>query len=282
MNEYIFLFGLAFIFTLVASIQDLKKREVANWLNFSIIAFALAYRAFYAVQTKNADFFFLGILGFVIFVCLAYVFYYSKIFAGGDAKLLMAYGIILPYKSYSSLFLTSLVFIFFLFLIGAIYSLLYSLLIVSRNKQKFRKEFFRVYHRNKIILILATCAALVLLVFSFFNIILIPISLLLLTPILFAYTKSLEKCMLVVLSAKELTEGDWIESDIKISKRITIKKTVHGLTNEDIKILRKCKKKVLVKQGIPFVPAFLFALIIMALFFLISKSSPEALLSFLF
>jgi Flp pilus assembly protein protease CpaA len=282
MNEYLFLFGLAFIFTLFASVQDLKKREVANWLNFSLIAFALAYRAFYAIETKNLDFFIFGVIGLAVFICLAYVFYYTKIFAGGDAKLLMGFGIIIPYKSYAAIFPTSLLFVFILLLIGAVYSLIFSILIVLRNKQKFKREFFNVYNKNRIIVILTTIAALIALVFSIFNLIFIPILLLLLTPILMTYTKSLEKCMLVVLRPEELTEGDWIESDIKVSKGVTIRKTVHGLTNEDIRILRKYKKKVLVKEGIPFVPAFFIALIVMALFALTSEFSLEFLLSFLF
>lgn len=141
MNPYIFLFGLAFVFTLIASVQDLKKREVANWLNFSLIAFTLTFRAFYSIQTKDLDFFILGILGLGIFVCLAYLFYYGKIFAGGDAKLLMAYGIILPYKNYSSLFLMTLLFVFILFLIGAVYSLIFSLSIVAKTNKNSEKNF---------------------------------------------------------------------------------------------------------------------------------------------
>src|SRR3989338_6014136 len=107
MEEYYFLFVLTFLFTLFASIQDLKKREVANWLNFSFIAFALTYRAFYSLATKNFQFFLFGILGFAIFFILAHALYYSKAFAGGDAKLLMGFGVILPYTSYNSLLILS-------------------------------------------------------------------------------------------------------------------------------------------------------------------------------
>jgi len=89
MEEYYFLFVLAFVWMIFAVVQDLKTREVANWLNFSLIGFALAYRAFYSSFTGEWMFLGFGFLGFLMFFILAHVFYYSKVFAGGDAKLLM-------------------------------------------------------------------------------------------------------------------------------------------------------------------------------------------------
>jgi len=68
----------------------------------------------------------------------------------------------------------------------------------------------------------------------------------------------------------KLTEGDWIEQNVKIGKT-TIKKSVHGLSLKEIKLLKKYKKSILIKEGIPFTPAFLITLMIMALFFLTSK-----------
>ena len=139
MNQYYFLFALALLFTLFATIQDIKKREVANWLNFSLIAFALAFRAFYSITNNSPKFFLLGISGLAIFIAIANLLYYGKIFAGGDAKLLMGFGIILPYTTYFSLVTLSLSFVLLLLTTGAIYSLFYSIVIVQKNKNKFRK-----------------------------------------------------------------------------------------------------------------------------------------------
>ncbi|MDO8460570.1 MAG: hypothetical protein Q7S74_05650, partial [Nanoarchaeota archaeon] len=86
--------------------------------------------------------------------------------------------------------------------------------------------------------------------------------------------------MLKLVSPQNLTEGDWLERDVRIGNK-TIKKTVHGLSWNEIKLLRKANKKVYIKEGIPFVPAFLIAFIIMALFFLILKFPLSELLSFL-
>ena len=44
-----------------------------------------------------------------------------------------------------------------------------------------------------------------------------------------------------------------------------------AVQSDKIHVIKKAGKKVLIKQGIPFVPAFLITLIIMALFFLTSQ-----------
>jgi len=58
--------------------------------------------------------------------------------------------------------------------------------------------------------------------------------------------------------------------DIKLNREV-VKKTIHGLSAEDIARLRKAGKMVLVKEGIPFTPAFLLAFLIMVFSFLVLK-----------
>ena len=114
MEEYYFLFALALIYTIVATIRDLKTTEVPNWLNFSFLTFALAYRAFYAIFTRNTEFFFFGLIGAMLFFIIANLFYYGKVFAGGDAKLLIGFGAVLPFESLSDFFSLTVIFIFIL------------------------------------------------------------------------------------------------------------------------------------------------------------------------
>ena len=66
--------------------------------------------------------------------------------------------------------------------------------------------------------------------------------------------------MIKFVSPLELTEGDWLEQDVKINGKI-IRKNFAGLTYEQILLLRRYGKKVLVKNGIPFAPSFLLALL---------------------
>ena len=86
MIEMIFLICLAFVWIVFASVQDLKSREVANWLNFSLIIFALGFRFFYSLFNNNFNFLYQGLIGLGIFFVLGNLFYYGRMFAGGDAK----------------------------------------------------------------------------------------------------------------------------------------------------------------------------------------------------
>ena len=65
-----FIFILALVWLIVASIQDIKKREIPNWLSFSLIVFALAFRALYSVINLDVRFFMYGLLGLGIFFLL--------------------------------------------------------------------------------------------------------------------------------------------------------------------------------------------------------------------
>jgi len=268
MQEYYFLFVMAFIWIVFAVVQDLRTREVANWLNFSLIAFVLAYRAFYAVFVKDPMFFVYGFIGIFIFVILGYLFYYGKVFAGGDAKLLMGLGGVLPFESFRDYLFLGAGFIFLLFLVGAIWTLVYSLFLVRKNRVSFGKEFRREFARNKSLFYFAVFFVLVLIVFLFnydMNYLLWPLLFLILLPFLYVYVKAVEKsCMIKLFPAKDLREGDWLEKDVRVGRKL-IKKSVHGLSAEEIKLFQKAKKKVLIKEGVPFTPAFLIAFVLMVI-----------------
>jgi len=96
MYEIIFLLALGIVWILFASIQDLKTREVANWLSFSLVIFALAFRLFYSINLRDMNFLYQGFLGLGIFFIIGNLMYYGRVFAGGDAKLMIVLGSILP------------------------------------------------------------------------------------------------------------------------------------------------------------------------------------------
>ena len=76
MEEYYFLFSLAFLYVIFGTVQDLKNRELSNWLNFSLVAFAFAYRIFYASAFDNWEFLWFGFLGFLIGCLQLLIFIY--------------------------------------------------------------------------------------------------------------------------------------------------------------------------------------------------------------
>ena len=97
MNEVIFLFVLGLLWIIFAVVQDIRKREIANWLNYSLVIFALGFRFFWGLFLGDWNFLLQGLIGFGIFFVLGNLFYYMKMFAGGDAKLMMALGAVLPF-----------------------------------------------------------------------------------------------------------------------------------------------------------------------------------------
>jgi len=86
---------------------------------------------------------------------------------------------------------------------------------------------------------------------------------------IYLYSKAIENsCMIKFTFPNNLTEGDWLEKDVRIGSKI-IKKSVHGLSKKDIEFLKEKNRKVWIKNGIPFSPAFLITFLVMVFSFLI-------------
>ena len=279
-ERYWFLFGLALVWLLFATVYDLKKREVPNWLNFSFIAFALAYRAFYSAYFYNWMFLVFGLLGFLGFFVLGNIFYYARLFGGGDAKLLMGLGIILPFEKWGDFAFGGLGFVMVFFLVGALYSLIYSVFLAFVNQARFGKEFEKNLGNRRYWTIIPAVLAILL---ALFYVLAIPFSLWVISLIvsvlfffLFIYLKAVDSCMVRLVSPGKLTEGDWIVEDIQLNGSV-VRKTVHGLSLSDIAKLRKAKRRVLVKEGVPFVPA-IFIAFLMVFFSAVSGSDFQTIL----
>ncbi|MBI3334184.1 prepilin peptidase [Candidatus Pacearchaeota archaeon] len=257
-----FLFTLTGLWLIFALVQDCRTREIANWLNYSLLAFGLVYRTFVYLETGEGMVLLTGFLGLGIFFVFANAFYYTRVFAGGDAKLLIALGAVLPYQGLAEVIPFTLGFLILLFVLGAVYTLVYSIFLVRRNYRLFShtfKAYLQTYRWAWY------CLTGVALLFLIGNDLLLGIAaglLFILTP-LFCYLKALEKsCMLVLLPPSALREGDWLEQAVRVGKR-TIPASVHGLTHKDIQVLRSAGKRTLIRQGIPFAPAFILTFIIM-------------------
>jgi len=263
MIEVIVLFALALIWIIFAVIQDCKSREIADWLNYSLIIFALGFRFFYGLFNGEWNFFLSGVGGFILFFGIANLFYYGRLFAGGDAKLLMALGAILPLQISLIDNIKNLgLFIFLFFIIGSAYGLIYSLVLGIKNWKKFKKEFIVQFNKNKILIYILLILSIVIMglafveeMFLFFGI------LIFIFPYLFLCFKSIdESCMIRNVPISKLTEGDWLYKDVLVGKKI-IKATWDGLNKEDLILLKK-KKFVLVRYGIQYAPVFLISFVL--------------------
>jgi Flp pilus assembly protein protease CpaA len=277
MNDFIFLLIVAFFGTLFAIFQDLKYKEIANWVCFSLISFGLFFKLIYSFEESNLYFLWINFCGFILFVLAAYSFYYLKVFAGGDAKLLMGFGALIPFDSFENVLVITILFLFSLFLGGAIWSLAYSLKYSVGNYKRFILDFKKIFRRYKILFFVIA----LFLMFSVYNFNLFVSALFILFFFLiFVYTKSIDLQLYVLRKPNELVEGDWLVENIKVGNRV-IKKTVDGLSAKDIDLLKKYKRSIIIKDGIPFSPAFMISLI-MVFFYLISGLSFQEFLFFLF
>ena len=269
MLEIIFLSVLALIWILFAVVQDLRSREIANWLNFSLIVFALGFRFFYSLFSEiGFGFFYQGLIGLGIFLVVGNLLYYGKLFAGGDAKLMIALGTVLPFSNsfFENVNIFTDFILIFLF-VGAFYSLAVSFFVALRNFKNFRKEFRKQFGKNKKLLYPVFGLGLVFMVLGFLEILFFFFGIFLfILPYIYLYAKSVdESSMIKNIETRKLTEGDWLYRDVRIGKKV-IKASWHGLKKEEIKMIRKKHKKVLIRYGMPFSPVFLISFVLLLYF----------------
>lgn len=272
---------IALLWLVAASSMDMRKREVADWLSFSLIAAGLGIRGVAALYVQNASYFLYGLIGLGGFFVLANLLYYGRIFAGGDAKLLMALGVIFatPLTATTATLTESALYLglFALnsLLIGSVYGIGWTTVLAIKHRSAFITEATRIGNEKKIknVRTLFLLVAAVLLVFTLATG-LFPLAALglviLALPYLYIFIKAVEKTALIRrINPDQLTEGDLLIKEVKVKAEKIIKPNWEGLSKADIAAIRAAKKvkSVLIKQGIPFVPVFLIAAIVMLLFF---------------
>lgn len=254
----IFLLMLFLAGIILASIQDLKKKEVDNWVNFFLLISGASFIIFKAIVYFNFNYILLGSICFIICFILANAFYYGRFFAGGDAKLLIALFPVFVELGVKESLINILVFIAFLMIVGSFYGVVWSLFFYFKDFSKINKQ-IKLELNNRYVE-LCFLLGIILFVLSYFKIILLFFSIfILLSCILFAFAKSIEKISMVrEIEVSQLREGDWLAKDI-IVKGKKIGYNWEGLNKNQLRVIRNYKNKVLIKEGIAFVPAFLIA-----------------------
>ena len=263
---------------IIASLIDFKTKEVPDWLNFSLIAIALGIRLMYAIVYSEWSYFLYGLLGFGAMFVLGMFIFYTKQWGGGDTKLLMGLGAVFGTKPFfvGNVSLLSMdipflaVLLINLLFVGAIYGLVWSVYLFVKNRKEVIKE-FRVLMRKKIRMLVShtLIGVVLLLLFSFDRLILtfLPIVAVYLFlaiavffifyPYLYLTVKSIEIVgMLKWIPPSRLVEGDWVAKEVKYKGKVLCSPKDLGLEKYQIEALKKAKiKKVLIKDGIAFVPS---------------------------
>ncbi len=266
------IFVLAALF--IASISDIKSKEVPDFLSYMFIISGLAFGAFMSLDSFSYTPFLYSILGFFATFLFSMALYYTGQWGGGDAKLFMGMG------AWLGLPLTQIpeivIFLGNLMLVGGAYGLLWSLYLLIRHFKKFSIEYKKLIKTHIKLRIVGAILAVTLSIFLFFFLqdllYKLVFSIMPLFLFLFSYVwvgaKAVElACFYKMLPVSKLVEGDWIVKPIKINNKEIVKPKDIGATKEQIRLLKKHEvKSVLVKEGIPFVPPFFIAAIVTIIF----------------
>ena len=259
--DFNFLFWLFLIGILIATFQDIKRREVDDWLNLFLIFSSFTYLFFVSFYLKDPSIFFQGTFLLLFLLFIMNVFYYGRVFAGGDAKLLLSMTVLFIGVSFYESLINVGIFVLFLFISGSVYGIFYSSVLYIRNYDKVNKKLKKNFwtEENKFIFILG-----LIFMFSgaYFYFILFIIGILIfIFPILLSLSRALEEgCMVRFVKGSELKEGDWLVDEIRIGKKI-VRPSFEGLSKKETSLMKNLKL-VKIKEGIPFVPAFLIAYIL--------------------
>ena len=216
------------------------------------------------MKNRVVRFFYNGLIGFGVFLVIENLLYYSRLFAGGDAKLMIALGAILPFSTNLSinikLFIT---FLFLFFLAGAIYGLTITIYLSLKNFSSFKGEFKRKLKASKKWISFFIFVALMLIALGFLESIFFVLGILVfIFPYFYLYAKTVDSvCMVRRVKTKDITEGEWLYEGVRIGKKL-IKPSWEGLSKEELILIRKKYKFIKIKQGIAFVPVFLIAFVI--------------------
>ncbi len=252
----------------IASYTDLTTREVPDWISYAFIFTAAIVRILFSLEL-GWEILMSGAVGFLITFAFALLFYFTGQWGGADSKLLMGMGVVLgaDFLFMPDAWLLPIYFVTLLF-VGALFGLLWSTILAIIHHKRFWSKFknrLKEYRREHIGVLVVT---IILVVVGFFTIkALMLIGLFpLLSYYLFVYVSSIEQsCFIKKIMPHRATEGDWLVEDVKVGKKTVIKAATlekkHLRKLLDLEAHDKIDR-IVIKEGIPFIPSFLLAYIV--------------------
>jgi Flp pilus assembly protein protease CpaA len=267
------MFATALGFSSVASYFDLKTGEIPDKFTIGLVVVALAMRAGFSAYLGNFTYLLDGALvGGILFAFGALLFYTGG-WGGGDAKLMAGIGaalggLLAPTIIDSGFAALPPFFGFFIALsiVAIPYSLGYALILSIRKPRVFSDTVDKL-RENWFSLAMVLIASLAFfIVFRPTAAILIFLSLL---PAVFylvlMFSKSVEEvAMQKEIPVGDLQEGDMVVEDVHVrGERVASKRDMDGLSKESLGKIRKSNlRKIKIKWGIRFAPAFPLAIVI--------------------
>jgi preflagellin peptidase FlaK len=268
--------AIAFIGSSIAAVWDLKTTEVPDEISFVMIAAALLIYGTQSLLAWNYWPFLNSCIVGSIFLGFGFLMYRLGQWGGADMLVLAAIGFLLPTApsllGLNLLFPFPLTYIINVFLVGAVYMLIYAGGIAAMNK-KVIKEFKRNMKASAGV-ILAVSGSL----FTTFLMIGLYLSVTLhlgvnidsiavnsLVPL------SITIALIVIWKFARAVENVGFKKKISVSKLkvgdVLMKNALwKGVTKKELRAIRKKKKHVWIKEGVRFAPAFPLGLLITVLF----------------
>ena len=252
-----------FVALLIATIVDLKKREVPDTVSYATIILAITVALLHSLLIGSTQPFITMALGMGLCLLIGAVMFFAGQWGGGDAKLIIGLGGFFGATTFLYEFLLLTI------IAGAVYGIGFGVYLAIQRRETFKKTFRNIRTKKSILRMRIAFQILIvislLLVFFVIQEQILRLTIVILAAGLYLvfyawmFSKALDECMKVQLPVSKLVEGDWVLGEIT-TKGKTIEAARFGITKKQIDELKKHKvKKVLVKEGIPFVPSFMLA-----------------------
>ncbi|MGV8162548.1 MAG: prepilin peptidase [Candidatus Nanoarchaeia archaeon] len=258
------------------SYTDIKTREIPDTLSIGMIYLGMAIAIGSSLLFWSYKPLLASIIGLGVGAAIGLLFYFTGQWGGGDAKVLMGLGTLVGVDifTFGHIFPQLGIFMINLVVFGAVYGVLWILWLALKNWKTFH-ILFRDARREKrmirvrmifFITVIVFTIAIIVLKPDFFIITVLYLLMLffLLSIYLYMIIKVVEKnYMISKLDVKKLTEGDWVIEKVKMKNADKYIYTKTGISEKGINMLRSSgKKKITVKEGVPFLPSFLIAYIL--------------------
>ncbi len=265
------IFGTAIVGSGVAAAYDLKTTEVPNWLFYVMLAVGVPAVILYSILSAGLETLALsaatgfGLLG------LGYLMYRFGQWGGADAVLLAIIGFLM--SSVSGLFPGDIAFpfglsfLFNLFIIGAVYMVVYAAIFAMRNRTVLENFKSNMAKSTKIFAVLCIAMTVVFSGLMFYlgslvggftvdemvRGITLPVALTIAFMVIYKFAKVVENYgFKTKIPVSKLKVGDMLLDEKKLV----------GITQLQVNRIRKSGKKyVWIKDGVRFVPAFPLALL---------------------
>lgn len=266
------LFGVALIGSVLAGLIDLKTTEIPDEIPLTmavigVVGFAVKSFLFWSYWPVLTSIIVgLGFLGFGLFM------YYTGQWGGADAIMLSAIGFLVPQLpqgiAAEIMFPFAVSFFFNIFLIGTFYMIVYSVVLVFKNRKIWTAFVTDMKANSRLIFtVVATAIVFILFMTSTVQQEMLKINISLIAWVLgllvfWRFARVVENVgFRKRISTKKLREGDMLGEDLKIENKIFESKLIEGLTKEQVKLIKKNRKHVTIKDGIRFAMAFPLALL---------------------